>query len=127
MKKLFKKADFALILVFCLLCAAMFLPRIVGSDNLTAKIYKKGVEIHSINLNTVVTGYTIDLESDPAGVVLVEKNAIGYIEADCPDKLCVNAGMLTRRGQTAVCLPAKTVIVVTGGKKSKDLPDVITY
>lgn len=127
MKKLFKRADFVLIFIFCLLCAAMLLPRVMSSDNLTAKIYKNGNEIYSIDLNTVASSYTIDLASDPAGVVLVEKNAIGYFEADCPDKLCVNAGMLTRRGQTAACLPAKTVVVLTGGKKSEGVPDVITY
>ncbi|HZK39042.1 MAG TPA: NusG domain II-containing protein [Clostridia bacterium] len=127
MKRLFKRADFVLIFVFSLLFAAMFLPRVMTSDNLTAKIYKNGNEIYSINLNTVTSSYVIDLESKPPGLVQVQKNAIGYVDAGCADKLCVNAGMLTRRGQTAACLPAKTVIILTGGKKNEDTPDVITY
>ena len=127
MKRFFKRADFLLIFVFCLLFAAMFLPRVLSSDDLTARIYRDGVEIYSINLTKVASSYTIDLKSTPAGLVEVEKNAIGYLDADCPDKLCVNTGMLTRRGQTAACLPAKTVIILTGGKKSEGAPDVITY
>ena len=127
MKKLFKKADFLLISIFCLVCAALFLPRFIGSDDLTAKIYQNGTEIHSINLSKVTNSYTIVIKSKPVSKIQVEKKAIGYIESDCPDKLCVNAGMLKRRGQTAACLPAKTVIVLTGGEKSEDAPDVITY
>lgn len=127
MRSLFKKADFVLIFIFCLVFAAMFLPRVLGSDDLTARVYKNGVEIYSINLTKVTSSYTIDLQSTPDGIILVEKNAVGYYEADCPDKRCVNTGMLTRRGQTAACLPAKTVIILTGGKKSEGAPDIITY
>jgi hypothetical protein len=127
MSRLFKKADFALIVFFCLVCAVMFLPRFTGKGELDAVIYKNGAEIYRIDLSEVESAYIIELDSNPAATIQVKKNAIGYIEAGCPDKLCVNAGMLTRRGQTAACLPAKTVIVLTGGAKSEKEPDVITY
>jgi hypothetical protein len=127
MNRFFKKADILLILFFCAVCAVMFIPRFTGSGNLNAIIYKNGEEIYRIDLSKVSSGYSIDLDSNPASVVRVENGAIGYVHSDCPDKLCVNAGMLTRRGQTAACLPAKTIIVLAGGKKDSDRPDVITY
>jgi len=127
MKRLFKKADLLLILFFCVVCALLFLPRFTARESLNAVVWKNGTEIHRIDLSKVEGAYTIKLDSSLTSVIRVKKGAIGYIESDCPDKLCVNAGMLTRRGQTAACLPAKTVITLTGGAKGEKEPDVITY
>lgn len=127
MKRLFKKADLLLILFFCVVCALLFLPRFTARGSLNAVIWKNGTEIHRIDLSKVEGAYIIELDSSPPSVIQVRRGAIGYIESACPDKLCVHTGMLTRRGQTAACLPAKTVITVTGGVKDKGTPDVITY
>jgi hypothetical protein len=35
-------------------------------------------------------------------------------EADCPDKLCVKDGMISKPGQSLVCLPNKVVVEVKG-------------
>lgn len=127
MNKFFKKADILLILFFCLVCAVLFLPRFTGKGSLDAVIYQNGEEIYRIDLSKVESDYIVELDSKPASVVQVKRGAIGYIQSDCPDKLCVSTGMLTSRGQTAVCLPAKTVIALTGGAKDEKEPDVITY
>lgn len=127
MNKLFKKADIILILVFCLISAALFLSGILGNSSLEAVIYEQGSITHRIDLNNVDESYTIELSGPPASTVLVERHAISYISAGCPDKLCVKTGRLTRRGDTAACLPAKTVIVLEGGKAAENLPDVMTY
>ncbi|MEI6579096.1 MAG: NusG domain II-containing protein [Eubacteriales bacterium] len=127
MKKMFKKADIILIIFLCLFSVSMLLPRFVGNDRLFAVIYKNGNEVKRIDLGEVNDSYKIEFESNPASVIKVEHNAISYLSSDCPDKLCVKAGRLTHRGDTAACLPAKTLIVVEGRKKDKNLPDVITY
>lgn len=127
MKKLFKKADIILILFFCLLCAVTLLPRYFGNGSLTAVIYESGKITHRIDLSKVSESYTIKLANAPASTVEVEYNGIRYLTASCPDKLCVKAGLLTHRGETAACLPQKTVIVIEGGNKDEKAPDVITY
>jgi len=127
MKILFKKADIILILFFCLLCAALLIPRYSGSGNMTAVIYESGKITHRIDLSKVSESYTIKLANAPASTVEVEHNGIRYLTASCPDKLCVKAGLLTHRGDTAACLPQKTVIVIEGGSKDEKTPDVITY
>ena len=127
MNKLFKKADMLLILFFCVICAVLYLPGFIGRGNLDAVIYQNGEVVYRIDLSAVDSNYTIEIDSNPPSVIQVKTGAIGYVKAGCPDKLCVSAGMLTRRGQTAVCLPAKTVIALTGGVKDKNDPDVITY
>ena len=127
MKQLFKKADIFLILFLCLAGAALFLPGILGNGNLEALIYENGNITHRIDLSEVEKSYIITLDGPPASTVKVEQNAISYLSSECPDKLCVKAGKLTHRGDTAACLPAKTVIVIEGKSGNNTLPDVITY
>ena len=38
-------------------------------------------------------------------------------DAECPDKLCMRQGAISRDGQTIVCLPHKLVVEVIGGEK----------
>lgn len=59
------------------------------------------------------------LEANPSILYEVRDGGICFIEADCPDKICEKAGLLTRVGETAVCLPRKTVITVISGTKQE--------
>ena len=34
--------------------------------------------------------------------------------SSCPDQTCVRTGTLTRAGEAAICLPARTVLRLTG-------------
>lgn len=43
-----------------------------------------------------------------------EDGKIAVIEADCPDKDCVKRGWLKRPGDSAICLPHRLVIRLTG-------------
>ena len=47
----------------------------------------------------------------------VRDGGVCFVQADCPDKICEKAGLLTRVGETAVCLPRQTVITVIGGQE----------
>lgn len=42
----------------------------------------------------------------------VKDHAIRFLDSDCPDKVCVNAGFLHRDMDIASCLPNKTVLSV---------------
>lgn len=47
--------------------------------------------------------------------VLVIENGSARIEsADCPDKLCVKQGSVSRAGECIICLPHKLVIRIEG-------------
>ena len=59
------------------------------------------------------------LEEDPTVRFRVEEGSIGFIEATGPDKICEQAGRLSRVGETAACLPRKTVVTVISGKKGE--------
>ena len=51
---------------------------------------------------------------------LVIRGGEAWIEdADCPDRLCVKQGRISRNGQAVTCLPHKLVITVESGKETE--------
>ncbi|MDD6263200.1 MAG: NusG domain II-containing protein [Clostridiales bacterium] len=40
-------------------------------------------------------------------------------ESDCPDKTCMRAGKLDASGETAVCLPNRTVVKIVGAPETE--------
>ena len=120
--KLFRKGDIAVILVILVVTAAFWLFQTRQSNKLEAVITVDGKTVETIDLSAVDKKRMIELDTSPKVVVAVEKGAIYFEKAECDDKLCINCGKLSRKGDTAVCLPTKTVITVSGSDV-----DVITY
>ena len=46
-------------------------------------------------------------------------------EADCPDKICVNTGKISKIGETIVCLPHRVVVEIQGEVSQSDSDDSI--
>lgn len=115
MKRALKKADIALILAVAAAAAAMlFIPRGKG---VSALVTVGGETVAEMPLNT-------DAEFDGGGfTVTVKDGAVYFSHSDCRDKICMNTGRLTKAGDTAVCLPQRAVITVTGGSGT----DAVTY
>lgn len=120
--KLFKKSDFILIIIILIICGAFLIPRIADkSDNLTAVLYIDGAVERTIELDKVSKPYEFTFGSKHSATVRVENGRIRYLDADCPDKVCVNTGWLSHSGDTASCLPARTVIRVQSEKSDVDI------
>jgi len=119
-RKLFGKYDLIIILLFLAVSSVLLLPKLFSDKKTTAVIYQNGKMIKAIDLAAVEESYEIELDG---AIILVEKNAVSFKEADCPDKLCVKCGKLTRAGDTAVCVPTATVITLSGNSEI----DVVSY
>ena len=74
----------------------------------------------------VTLPYTLTLGKQPQAVIQVERGRIRYLSAECPDGLCVKSGWLSQPGDTAACLPARTVIAIEGIRPAGGV-DVQTY
>ena len=124
MKKnnLLKKGDIVIIAAVLVLSILLIIPSFIGSDTVTAVIYVDGEDYERVELGTVKER-TIALDTQLHAVIKVKGDAIYFESADCPDKLCVSSGKLTRAGETAACLPDGVVITLVGGS---DTPDAIT-
>lgn len=112
--KLFKKGDIAFILVILVAAALFWFFRTQQTDRLEAVITVDGETVETIDLSAVKEKRIIELDTDPKVVIAAENGAIYFESAECDDKLCINCGKLSRKGDTAVCLPAKTVVTVSG-------------
>ena len=112
--KLFKKGDIAVILVILIVAAVFWFCQSQNADRLEAVITVNGKTVETIDLSSVKEKRIIELDTDPKVVIAAENGEIYFESADCDDKLCINCGKLSRKGDTAVCLPAKTVVTVSG-------------
>lgn len=48
-------------------------------------------------------------------------------DANCPDKLCVKDGFISKPGQVLVCLPHKVLVGIKGNNKTTNEVDESTY
>ena len=55
--------------------------------------------------------------------ILVREQEIGIVQADCPDRICIGEGFISKPGQTVVCLPHKVLIEVKAANAAE--PDTI--
>lgn len=120
----FNRFDALVALIIALLAVAaalwFYLPR-SQSGQLTVVIYVAGEETRRVPLSdfteTTVTGgsYTLRVSTRDGGVAVTD--------SDCPTQDCVHTGVITRAGQSIVCLPAQVVVHLEG--TAPDAPDVI--
>ncbi len=120
----FNRFDALVALIIALLAVAaalwFYLPR-SQSGQLTVVISVAGEETRRVPLSdfteTTVTGgsYTLRVGTRDGGVAVTD--------SDCPTQDCVHTGVITRAGQSIVCLPAQVVVHLEG--TASDAPDVI--
>lgn len=121
----FRRADWVLFTVTAAVCMVLFWP-FGGSKEVQAVLYSGGAETGRISLAAVKEPYTLALGVDPQAIIQVERGRIRYLSAGCPDALCVSSGWLSKPGDTAACLPARTVVAIEGVRLA-DGVDVQTY
>lgn len=120
--RLLKKADILIILVLILAAGLFWIWKNSDGGELRAVISVDGKTVQTVDLDKTEEPVIIRPETGFNIVIVAENGTIRFENSDCPDKLCVQKGKLYRKGDTAVCLPAKTVITVTGSGL-----DAVTY
>lgn len=121
LKRLVRPAD--LIVVAALLAAAGILALLFGrTEGVTAEILCDKEIVYTVDLSAVKKPYDITLENGVT--VTVAPGSIRFADSDCANGLCLRAGELTKAGQSAACLPNKTLIRVKG--RAENAPDALT-
>lgn len=113
--RLFRWGDAAVILAVLLLAGASFFLLFAG-----AKPGSQAV------ITTPEGEITWDLSQDHSwkitgrdGIpVTIEASGgrIRFQTSGCPDQICVHSGWLSRKGQSAACIPAGIAVKITGGQ-----------
>lgn len=116
-----RPGDAVIYAVLALLCAALFaLPLLHGADGrLAAQITLNGDVVETVDLSVLQGEETRTVH----GCRIVLSGGGVYIaSADCPDRLCVKTGKITRPGEAIACVPNRVVVRLkrAGGKDAYD-------
>lgn len=124
--KFIKKSDLIIIAIILLVSiTSLFLYKYFTKDESPrAEIYYYTELVKTIDLGSGVDSH-FSIENEPDVVFHVTADgSISFEQSDCPDKLCINTGELSRPGQFAACLPNGIVIKIVGNKND-DEPDIV--
>ena len=53
-----------------------------------------------------------------SNVLVIENGEAWVSEADCPDKVCMHMGKISRNGEFIACLPNRLIVSIEGGEDS---------
>ncbi len=108
--KLFLKKD--IIVILCLfLCALIFF--YIFSPEGEGMFYEISADSEKTVRESIYTKKKTVL--DCGAVIVCDGKSVFFESSDCPDKVCVNTGALSKDGEWAACLPNKVFLKVTGG------------
>ena len=116
------------IVVILTLLSLGFIKRQAFSDeNKFVSIQVNGREIKKIIFDKNMVGKQIPIESE-YGFNLIEigDEKIRVIEADCPDKVDVKQGYISKIGETIICLPNRMVIEIKGNDRDDGI-DIMNH
>lgn len=118
-RRILKPADIFIISITVIIGVLLLFVFKSGGDPV-AVITVDGETVRRINL-TYAQDEIITLNTSPQVTLQVKNSEIRFINATCPDKTCENSGFLGKIGDTAACVPAKTVVTVTGDRRFDDV------
>lgn len=91
-------------------------------------IQVNGKEIKKIIFDEKLIGTTIPIETEFGyNLVEIDDEKVRVIEADCPDKIDVKQGYISRIGETIVCLPNKMVVEIKGLEEENTEIDIMNH
>lgn len=60
-----------------------------------------------------------------SNVIKVHDYGVEMYDTDCPDKVCLTFGFITKSKQTIICLPHRVMVEINGVQDVGDEPDAI--
>jgi len=125
-KKLITPRGAVLFLVLLLAAAILFLWLDSAPQGASAIVELDGTPLLTQDLTTLDAPYEVSFNGAEGHTVTIRFTPAGaqFTASTCPDQTCVRTGTLTHVGETALCLPARVSLRLTG----PDSPfDATTY
>lgn len=129
--KTLKKLD---IVIIVLLVCLSFTPHFIFAKSWSkdysstyANIKISGKLYKDINLSSKNGEETFVINTDHGtNTIKINGNTIQIVEADCHDDLCVKQGIISKVGQSVICLPHELIIEIKG-EESNDSDIILSY
>lgn len=115
-RKLLNRRGLAVLIALFLACAAVFYVFYKMPVGTVATVECGGRVVLTQALTELTEPKTIEIDGENgiAVTVVFYPDGARVESSACPDKLCVNCGKLTRAGETAICLPARVTLRLSG-------------
>lgn len=111
------KSDIILAAIVVAVAALAFLLHSILGD--------KGANAITIKVDGKIQGVYSLLEdqeimiNDGTNILVIKNGKADMVEADCPDKLCVNQKAVSKNHENIICLPNKVVVEVDSSENSE--------
>ncbi len=113
-----KKADFILIIILVLLALGSYLIYALPNGEPDKVVVRVDGEITDTFLLEENGTYSLN---NGTNILVIEDGKAWLKEANCPDKLCVKQGKISKVNQCITCLPNKLTVTVEGKNSDVDL------
>ena len=124
-----RAGDGVIYAVLVLLCAALFLLPLLRDDDavLTAQIMADGEVIETVELSLSAMQAFEETREVNGCVIVLSPEGVCVADADCPDRLCVKTGMITRAGEAIACVPDRVVVTMRQARAADETYDGVAY
>ena len=113
-----KKRDIILIAsILAVAIAFLLIVELTKEEGAGVVVKVDGVEVAEYSLSKSGT-YPLN---GGTNILVIEDGRAYLSDANCPDKLCVHQGKISRTGEVITCLPNKLTVTVFGAEESVDL------
>jgi hypothetical protein len=114
-----KKNDLILVgIVLVLGIAVVLFFNLTKSEGSKLLVTINGKEYNTFDLNKDTT-FTVEQENGDWNKFVIKDGIVDMVDANCPDKLCVNHKNIHYNHETIVCLPNKVVLEVINGEANE--------
>lgn len=99
----------------------------VGINEKYISVQVDGSEYKKITFDKDMIGKQINIETDfGLNVIEIGDGTVKVVDADCPDKLDVHQGEISRPGEIIVCLPNRMIVEIIGPEEETPEIDYMT-
>jgi len=126
--KFFKRTD--IIIIACILIVSGALMGIyrfnMSEGDVKAELYYYNDLINTVDLSQGQERKFTIPQNENILLQVYEDGTIAFIESDCPDKVCIQTGRISKPGEFAACLPNGVIMkIVPMERDEKDVDLVI--
>ena len=111
MKKYLGSVIISIIIIICLAWIFFRDKNTVSGNTAEIRVDNEVVQTLDLSKNTKIT---VQGKNNITLVIIIDNNSVYVESSECPDKICVNKGRISKEYETIVCLPARTIIEVKG-------------
>ena len=119
----FKKSDVVIIVILLTLSIVGFgtYKFLYGDAPAKAEIYYYSELVKTIDLSKANAGTFSIPQNEDVVFQITEDGRIAFIESNCPDKICINTGLIQTVGQYAACLPNGIMVKIASSGEHEDV------